>query len=336
MKAAVWHGGADIRVEEIPAPSIGADEVLVRVAYVGVCGSDLHLMDGWLVNPPAVFGHEFSGVIEAKGDNVRAFSEGDRVVVHPWCPCGECASCRSGKQNLCRTPVKILSRGEGGFAEYTAVKDKSVFLLPEDVDLAKAALVEPLSIAVHAVDLAGVRPGAFVVVIGSGAIGLLCLKVVQHVGARAVAVVEPSACRQRFARLLGADWVVAPEEIRGIVDEATQGAGADVCIEAVGATAAVEQAVQLVRPGGRVVIAGWAPPDASVSLKPAYLYRYEVGIQGSFWSTYLDYLTAINLLRTWGNELEPIVKVFEGLESLPEAVRTMRNREVVKPLVKIA
>lgn len=335
MKAAVWHGGSKVLIEEQPLPSIGPDDVLIRVAYAGVCGSDLHLMDGWLIEPPAVFGHEFSGVVEGKGSNVKICNEGDRVVAHPLCSCGECVYCRSGRQNLCRNPIRVLSHGGGAFAEYTVVSDKSVFVLPSNMDLKTAALIEPLAVAVHVVGLADVKPGAFVVVLGGGAIGLLCLKMAQHVGAGAVALVEPSPSRQDVARAFGASFVADPEEIQGIVSDVTGGLGADVCIEGVGAVAAVEQAVELVKPGGRVVIAGWAPPDKKAAFKPANLFRQEIGIQGSFWSSYSAFRTAIDLVGAWGDELLPIVKVLDGLHSLPEAVRVMRSKEVVKPLVRI-
>ncbi len=335
MKAAVWHGGEDIRVEEAPEPRVGPDDVLIRVEYAGVCGSDLHLMDGWLIQPPAVLGHEFAGVVEAKGENVTVCIKGDRVVAHPLSSCGQCAYCRSGRQNLCRKPARVLSHGEGAFAEYTVVNARSVFVLPDSVGLSTAALVEPVSIAVHVTSLAGIQPGSFVVVFGAGTIGLLCLKMAKQAGARSVAVVEPCASRQDTALRLGADFAASPGEIKDLVDTATGGLGPDVCIEGVGAIAAVEQAIQLARPGGRVVIAGWSPPHATATVKPAYLFRQEIGIQGSFWSSYSAFGTAVDLVQAWGLELASMVTVFEGLGSLREAVALMRGREVIKPLIKI-
>ena len=247
MKAVIWHGPGDVRYEEKAIPSICEDEVLIKVAYTGICGSEIHIIDGHLpvsrIAPPQVLGHEFSGTIAQLGQNVTDFKIGDRVTAHPWVGCGECHYCRQAQEHFCTNPFNVLSNPRAGsWAEYTAVKAKQVYSLPQEMSLEIAALVEPFSIGLHAMDISNIRAGYSAVVLGAGVIGLACLQVAQRVGATLTIVSDLSDSRLELARKLGADIVVNPSRrnLRDAVLEATGGLGVHTCIEAVGVKATCE------------------------------------------------------------------------------------------------
>jgi len=335
MKTAEWQGKDNIKIVEKSIPRVGPKDVLIKIKYTGICSSDLHVMDGWLISPPAILGHEFSGIVEDVGDEVTKCKKGDQVVAHPYISCGECDFCQSGKQNLCCSPKRVLSRGNGSFAEYILVNSYNTFVLPENMDLLSAALVEPLSIAVHTFELSKFKPGDLVVILGGGPMGLLFLKMAQHLGAGLTILSEPSL-RQKTAREMGADIVTDPENLDKIVKEKSNEMGADICIEAVGLNTTVEQALKIVKPGGQILITGWAPSDLIATFNPSKIYRSQIGIQGVFWSNYPSFLTAIKMLHVWGNKLTvSMVEVFDGLEKIADVVGLIRKKKIDKAIIRV-
>jgi L-iditol 2-dehydrogenase len=260
MRAARLHGVGDIRLADEPAPEVPPGHSLVRVTAVGVCGSDLHwyseagIGDARL-GRPLVIGHEFAGVVEGGPRH------GEPVAVDPAMPCGECELCLEGHRNLC---LRIRFAGHGGqdgaLREYVAWPTDLLHTLPAGFTAADGAMLEPLGVAIHAVDLGHLRVGMTVGVFGCGPIGLLLLQVARAAGASTIVAVDPLAHRREAARRLGADLVLAPDEVG---DPATLAAraggnahGVHVAFEVAGVDDAVELAVNAARPGARVVLVG--------------------------------------------------------------------------------
>lgn len=255
MRAARLYGPGDVRVEETPVPRPEPGESLVRVTCVGLCGSDLHWygegrVGSTALDGPVVPGHELAGVVEEGPLGGRA------VAIDPAIPCERCAECRRGYRNLC---PNVLFAGQapydGGMREYLAWPDAQLFPLPAGLSAEEGVLLEPLGVAVHAVDLGHVRLGASVAVVGCGPIGLMLVALARLAGATHVAAVEPLPHRRDAARRAGADTVLAPEEVEG-----DTGVG-DVAFEVAGTDEAVGLAVRMARPGGRVVLVGIPAED---------------------------------------------------------------------------
>lgn len=263
MRVARLHGTADIRLHDEDRPRTAPDEVLVRIGAVGLCGSDLHWyseggIDGARVTRPFVLGHEFGGITD----------DGRTVAVDPALPCGECPRCLEGHDNLC-PHVRFAGDGrrDGGLGEWVAWPKRCLVPLPEPLTPADGAMLEPLGVAIHAADLGHLRTAGSVGVFGSGPIGLFLLQVAALSGARLFATDLPGRPhRLEAARALGAE-VFAAEGGRegGAIFDAAKG-GVDVAFEAAGDNAAVDAAVEAVRPGGRVVLVG-IPSDERTSFR---------------------------------------------------------------------
>ncbi|MBC8448140.1 MAG: NAD(P)-dependent alcohol dehydrogenase [Chloroflexi bacterium] len=264
MKSARLYGPRDIRVEEVPRPDPRAGEVLIRVRAVGICGSDVHyFQDGGIgdkrVTEPHELGHEFAGEIVALGPGVAGPPVGTPVAVEPAISCGHCEFCLAGHPNLCPDVLFVSTPPtRGSLAEYIAHPVQLVFPLPEELDFVDGAMLEPLGVAIHSVNLAKLRPGDTAAVLGSGPIGLLTLQVARLGGARRVYATDLVPERLAMAGRLGADGVCQADAADPVawIEELTGGRGVDVVFEAAWAAETVTQAVAMARPGGRVVVAG--------------------------------------------------------------------------------
>lgn len=282
-----------LAVVERPSPEPGPGQVVIDIAYCGICGSDLHLRDVPALFPAGtVPGHEMSGSISAVGEGVADWSEGDRVSVLPFAQCGECGACRSGSEQVCGTAVANgvgLGTGRpGGYAEHVVVDAQMLFALPDAVDDEAGTLVEPAAVAVHALARAQLRPGERVAVIGAGPIGLLTALVAREQGAEVV-LVSRNPARARSAGQLGL-MTVGP----GDAGAAGAGDAPAVVMECAGTGAATELALGLVAPQGRVVMVGMAL--APFPLDPLPLLFKEVDLRGSIIYRRADFDTAIALL----------------------------------------
>jgi L-iditol 2-dehydrogenase len=273
MRAARLHGIRDIRLEDLPRPAPGPGEVLLKVACVGVCGSDVHYyLEGRIghqvVTAPIILGHEFSAWVAELGAGVEGLEVGRLVAVDPAIPCGACEVCQSGHPNLC---PDVLFCGtppvDGVLAEYAVMPAGNCFPLPEGFGPAEGAMLEPLGIALHTVDLAGLKPGQTVAVLGAGPIGLLTAAVARAAGAGAIYMTEPLAYRRRFALDYVADAGLNPDEMDVVAEvmRLTGGRGVDVAFEAAGAPETPDQAAAVTRPGGKVVVVG-IPSDDTMTL----------------------------------------------------------------------
>ena len=292
-----------VEVQEMDAPVAGTGEVLVRVRAAAICGSDLGIYDFTPayseMKLPVIMGHEFSGVVEAVGKDVGGFAVGDRVLSRSVVSCGECRFCAVGMDNLCESSSLFGIHQDGGFAEYIAVPQGLLYPIPGGMSFEEAALVEPLSNAVHFVnDLTPVEPGSLAVVLGIGPIGLFSAQLLRLTGAE-VLVTGISVDTERFkiAGKLGLEAVnvdeVDPVEL---VMERTSGRGADVAFVAVGAPSAVHQAVRLVRKRGHVTVVGIFPGDVPVPMTT--VVRREITLAGAYDARAESFQVSIDLIES--------------------------------------
>ena len=318
MRALVWRGPRQMAVEIVDEPRHGDDEVIVRPEAAGICGSEIEGYLGRMSNrvPPLVMGHEFAGrVVDAGRGLGREWWSGHRVVVNPLLSCRACAQCSAGARNLCAKRRLIGVHVAGGFAERVAVPAANLVDLPDGVDARAGALVEPLANAVHAIALAR-RLGAAetAVVLGAGTIGLFALHAARAAGVPDVRVVEPHAARRAAALAAGARDVHS--DAAGLARERS----ADLVVDAVGATATRRSALDLVRPGGAVVLLGLHEDESALSFHR--VVRDQVALQGSFAYTDADFVRALDLLASGEVALCELASTLP-LEAGPEAFATL-------------
>jgi 2-desacetyl-2-hydroxyethyl bacteriochlorophyllide A dehydrogenase len=304
-------------VEEVDEPRLGDDEVLVRPDAAGICGSEIEGYLGRMPNrvPPLVMGHEFAGTVLASRRGTRGEWSGRRVVVNPLLSCRVCARCKAGERNLCAKRRLIGVHVAGGFAERVAVPAANLVALPDGVDARTGALVEPLANAVHAVSLARrlVAP-VRAVVLGAGTIGLFALHAARAAGIADVRVVEPNADRRAAALAAGAH--AAHGDAAELVPKRT----ADLVVDAVGAAATRRAALDIVRPGGAVVLLGLHEDETSLPFHR--VVRDQVALQGSFAYTDANFVAALDLLAS-GRVTFGAVSGILPLDAGPEAFATL-------------
>jgi (R,R)-butanediol dehydrogenase/meso-butanediol dehydrogenase/diacetyl reductase len=327
MQAAVWYGAGDVRIAEVDVPAPGHGEVLIEVAYCGICGSDLHeYADGPHAIPvaephpgsgataPLVLGHEFCGTVAALGASVTDLTVGDRVAVEPNYRCGECPRCRAGEYNICRHFGFAGLMGNGGMAEYAAIPAYMAHRLPENVSLEQAALFEPASVALHALQRAGATPET-VTVVGLGPVGLLTVRLAAERNVRCIVAVDVAPARLELAAGLGATDLIDAGLEGGVgerIRELTGGEGVDVAFEMVGSASALRTCLAGTRRGGQVVLVGLAP---EVSLDTFALVNNEQSIVASV--GYRDtYPELIRLVAERGLDLTPVITSTIALEGL--------------------
>ena len=288
MKALVLKEYNHFSYEDIPVPAFGDDEVLIRVKACSICGSDVHGMDGSTGRriPPMVMGHEASGVIEKMGANVRGFSIGDRVTFDSTVYCGECYFCRRGEINLCDDrKVMGVSTGEynyqGAFSEFVVAPQRILYPLPEKVSFEYAAMVEPLSIAFHAIRRSSVSLGSTVVVVGAGMIGSLLIQLLKIMGCGKIIAVDMIQEKLDMAKKLGADVCLKSNEVdvAAEVFKLTQNRGADISFEVVGIGPTLQIAIASLKKGGSLTMVGNLKPSVDFPLQ-AVVTR-QISIYGS-------------------------------------------------------
>jgi L-idonate 5-dehydrogenase len=330
MKAWVLHGSRDLRLESRPRPAASPGSVVIRVSRAGICGSDLHYYrDGrvgsFALKMPFVLGHELAGEVVEQGPGVSGLSTGDRVAVDPTIPCRLCEQCRRGRSNLC-TKIRVLGSAsslphlDGAFQEYVAVPASSCHKLPECVDDAMGALLEPLAVAAHALDRAGGVAGLRVLVTGAGAIGHCVLIVARALGAARIVVSDPDPFARTFAVEHGADDAVDPSAPGADARLAEQSAaGFDLAFEASGSPHALAQAFRVCARGATVVQVGTLPVECS--LPAGLILSKELAYLGSFryvnvFEKVLDLLTAKRISAAH------VVTNVLPLDDLPAALET--------------
>jgi threonine dehydrogenase-like Zn-dependent dehydrogenase len=324
MKGIVWHGPEQMSVEEVPEPDIEPGTVVVRPTAAGICGSEIEGYLGRMGNrtPPLVMGHEFAGTVTEVGEGADESLLGRLVAVNPLSSDGTCRLCLAGLTNLCPNRRLVGIHSPGGFAEYTLAPASNVYPLPEGVEARTGALAEPLANGVHAARLGGTSV-EHAVVIGAGTIGLMCLQAAVLDGLPEVHAVEPVGARREQALALGAVAAYeSGEEAREALDGPTEGLGADLVIDAVGAEATRRMALDLLRPGGRVVYIGLHDDDTSLGFHD--VVRGQLDLQGSYAYTAEDFEQALEWLvdgRAGIGDLPPVLPLDEGPDAFADLVR---------------
>ena len=337
MRASVLTAVGEVEVQDRPRPTVADDDVLIRVGACGVCMTDYHMYHGSFEAPtPLVLGHETAGEVVEVGGNVTTVAVGDRVTLNPTVPCNACPACKRGETNLCADNTSIGGAGntirDGSFAEYVAAP-ASVVVDCGDLPVRTAALAEPLACCVHAVDRADLTTGDTVAVIGAGPIGLLMVQSFRVAGAGEIIVSELDAGRRELALELGADHAVDPADGDAVEQVTAVDGPVDVAAEVVGQTATIEQARAMTGKGGRTLVAGVPPQDATMEFSPFDLYFDEVSMVGTFALTQESFERAVTLLRNDRIDVDPLVTEEIGLDGLEGAFERMGNTEGLKKLV---
>ncbi len=325
MKALLLSDYNRLEIVDVPLPRPGPGEVLIRVEACGICGSDVHGYDGSSGRriPPVIMGHEAAGVIAALGPGVAGIREGDPVAPDSTIYCGECEYCRRGEMNLCnRREVLGVStadfRRAGAFAEFVTVPGRIVHRLPETLPFAEAAMIEPLAVAVHAVDLAHPPENGAALVVGAGMIGLLTLQALRIAGCSEICVVDIDDSRLELAKQLGATTTINSKTS----DVPTM--QFDVAMEAVGSTPAIQAAIGSVRKGGTVVLIGNIAPAVEIPLQ--IVVSRQLRLQGSAASAG-EYPRCIDLLARGEVNVKPLISIIAPLEEGPQWFERLHARQ---------
>jgi 2-desacetyl-2-hydroxyethyl bacteriochlorophyllide A dehydrogenase len=297
MKSLVYHGPRQLSLEDMEKPHAGLGEAVIKVEAVGICGSEL---EGYLGLssvriPPLLMGHEFCGTvvdIHRGAGSTAGLSIGDKVVANPLISCGTCDRCVIGKRHLCRHRELIGIHRPGAFAQYVTVPLSSLYSVPKEMDSSVASLAEPLAVCIHALKL-GFPYLDDLLIYGAGTIGLLTLQAALHMGANQVLVVDRQEARLNHVKQLGAE-VATPEQVECKVTELFAQRGIDTIIDCVGATPVRQQALQLINPGGNIVLVGLGSDESPMKMN--HLIRQEVNILGSYSYTDADFKHAVQML----------------------------------------
>jgi L-iditol 2-dehydrogenase len=333
MKALLLSAYKQLDVVEMPAPRPAEDELLIRIAACGICGSDVHGYDGSTGRrlPPIVMGHEAAGIVESVGTAVTNFRTGDRVTFDSTVYCGKCFFCLRGQVNLCdnREVIGVSTpafRRMGAFAEFVTVPARIAYKLPDNMPFAHAAMIEAVSVAVHAVSLTPIALDDTVVVVGAGMIGLLTLQAVRLAGAGKILVLDVDDTRLEMARSLGATHTFnsrSPDVIAQILEQ-SMGRGADAALECVGSTVPVKLAIDSVRKGGAVTLVGNVAPTIELGLQS--VVTRQIRLQGSCASSG-EYPACISMIARGAIQVEPLISALAPLEDAPSWFQRLYQHE---------
>ncbi len=344
MKVAVMEGIGKMGYTRRPIPTPKTDEVLVKLEYVGICGSDMHYYEtgaigDYVVEPPFVLGHEPGGTVVEVGSNVKHLKVGDRVALEPGKTCGRCEFCRQGKYNLCPDVVFFATPPvDGVFQEYAAHEAALCFKLPDNVSTLEGALIEPLAVGFHAANQGGAHAGQTAVVMGAGCIGLVSMMALKAQGVSRVYVVDVMAKRLEKALELGADGVINGKEEDAVeaVRRLTGGAGCDLVIETAGTEITTRQAIHMTKKGAVIVLVGYSKSgemtlpmslalDKELTFKTVFRYRH-------------IYPMAIDAVAAGRVDLKGIVTDIFDFEDIQNAMdRSVADKaNIVKAVVRIA
>ena len=344
MKVAVMLGIGKMGFEERDIPKAKDDEVLVKLEYVGICGSDLHYYEtgaigDYVVEPPFVLGHEPGGTVVEVGKNVKHLKVGDRVALEPGKTCGHCEFCKTGRYNLCPDVVFFATPPvDGVFQEYVAHEADLCFKLPDNVSTSEAALIEPLAVGFHAAIQGDAHLGQKAVVMGAGCIGLVSMMALKARGVSEVYVVDIMEKRLEKAMELGATGVIngMKEDVLERVKELTDGAGMDLVIETAGTEITTRQAIHMAKKGSNIVLVGYSK-SGEMTLPMSLVLDKELTFKTVFRYRHI-YPMAIDAVATGKVNLKGIVTDVFGLDEAQKAMNYSVNNkaDIVKAVIRIA
>ena len=344
MKTAVMKAIGKIELEEREIPQPKEGEVLIKIGYVGICGSDVHYFEtgaigDFVVKPPFVLGHEAAGTVVALGEGVDSLKIGDRVAMEPGKTCGHCEFCKTGRYNLC-PDVQFFATPpyDGVFQEYVAYDASMCFRLPDNVSLMEGALIEPLAVGFHAANQGGAHIGQKAVVFGSGCIGLMCLLALKAEGVTEVYVVDVIDKRLEKAMELGAAGVInsSKEDAVERIMELAGGYGVDLAIDTAGADVTINQGIRMVKPGGTIVCVGYSR-SGKVTLDMSVALNKEITFRTVFRYRHI-YPMAIAAVSSGLINLRNVVTDTFTLDEIQEAmVKSVNDKvNIVKAVIEVA
>ncbi len=331
MRASYLVKQGELTVKSVPVPALDADQVLVQVASVGVCGSDVHYyqhgkIGPYVVDHPLILGHELSGTITAVGKDVSPSRIGSRVAVEPQRPCRECAQCKAGRYNLC-PDIEFYATPpiQGGFCEFVKIQSDFAYDIPDSISFDAAALIEPLSVGIWAAQRAEITAGSRVLIAGAGPIGLIMAQVSKAFGATEIYITDINEDRRAFALKHGATVGLDPRTDR------VEGLEVDAFIDASGVAGAVVQGIKAVGPAGRVILVGMGNDD--VTLPVSYIQNKEIWVSGVF--RYANtWPTGIELISSGQVDLDILVTHTFGLDDVEAALNSGKLPGALKAIVK--
>ncbi len=335
MKAAMFYGPENVKVEEVPMPVAGPGELVVKNQVALTCGTDVKTyVRGYpLFKPPYGFGHEAAGIVAQAGEGVTRFKVGDRVVAHNSAPCNVCFYCKQGQHSMCEN----ITFNQGAFAEYeripAAIVKQNVFHIPNSMDFADAALVEPFSCAVYGVDQIGIEAGDLVVVNGAGPIGLMFVRLACYRGAKVIAT-DLSEARLTLARKMGAVITINPGQagnaVEAVKNYTENQRGVDVAIEAVGQTQLWEKTISMARKGGKVLLFGGTKSGTTVTIDANLLHYSQLTIKGVFHTTPKHVQIAFELIKNKMITARDFVGNTYHIGEIEEAILSHKEGKVIK------
>lgn len=339
MKAAVYHGKQDLRVEDVPVRELKENEVLIKVKYCGVCGTDIHIFNGdggsFEVTPPLIPGHEFAGIVEKVGSAVTAVKVGDRVSADPNDMCGECYFCKNAMQHFCTNNIGVGTTVDGGFAEYVIIREKQVYKFADGLSFIEAAMAEPISCCLHGIDLCNIKSGDTVLVMGGGPIGMIMMQLARNAGASKVIMSEPVEEKRELAKKLGATLTINPleEDVEAVLGDYCN--NVNVVIECVGNIHTQADAIKFAGKGATVMYFGLAAPEESLPLKPDDVFKKELKITSSFINPY-TFERAIQVLESQTIDLESLITNIVPLDEIADVFTKPEYRRTGKVMIQIS
>ncbi|MHA1784054.1 MAG: zinc-binding dehydrogenase [Candidatus Helarchaeota archaeon] len=343
MKAAMFHGPKDVKLEDTDVPKISDDEILVKIKAATTCGTDrkLFLRDTKkypaYFNPPTIFGHEVAGEIESIGKNVKGYEIGERVYVHDSAPCLKCFYCKIGRHSLCEN----ITWNWGTWTEYLRVPKEiincgNIVKIPKELDFAEAALTEPLSCVLYGVERSNIKLGDDVIIMGAGPIGLFWTNLVKNKGARIIQL-DLDDKRLELAEKLGANITINPKNeediIKKVKEHTKEGRGADVAIEAIGSPKTWELTIKMARKGALVNLFGGPPTNSTITINTSLIHYNEVNIMGVFHTTPRYVQSSIDLLASGKIDTDLFISEKLNLDDLDKILDNLVNQKGIKTAI---
>lgn len=342
VRALVFEGPEKMSIQEVPVPSISEKEILVKVKFAGVCGTDIRIYGGTkVINSPRITGHEFAGEIVEIGHQVDGFKVGDRVTVYPMLACGTCYACQSKRSNICVNRTTIGYEIDGGFAEYVripfeAIEGGNVLRIPDNVSYEKAAIAEPLAAALNGIQRAQLQEGQSLAIVGAGPIGLGHVLLAKTKGVK-ILLIEPKKEKRDLALKLGADYVLDPGlgDVKKEVMLLTNGAGVDSLLLDVGIPKVIEESLELVKKGGRFILFAGCPVGSRITIDPNLIHYKEIEFTGASSSTPDNEAEILALISEGKIDVEQLITDVLPFSQWLDAFNLKKNYQGLKTILNL-
>lgn len=337
MKAAIYQGNNTILVKDVPMPSMGSDDILVKVMACGICGTDVHIFEGAegaaKTTPPVILGHEFSGIVEKIGSDVKYLTVGDKVSVDPNNMCGNCYYCQNGLAHFCENMIGYGTTTDGAFAQYWVGNSKQAYKFDDSISFAEGAMVEPIACCLHGIDCCEIKTGSTVLIIGGGTIGMIMIQLAKLAGATTVIVSEPIKEKRDLAIKVGADIVIDNfhEDVQSVLDRHGI-VHINTVIECVGLKMTMLDAIKYAGKKSVVMLFGLGSPNDEILVKPFELFKKEVTIKASFINPYTQ-SRALDILKSGKLDIKSLISHEISLEDLTEVLTNPQKRSFGKVIV---